>query len=278
MDVPQIFETARQREVGLLSITDHDCMECQPEAASLAKKTKMHYLSGLEINVSFSHPKYRNGKPISLDFLAYGYDFENGPLLRKLRELRDYRNRRAETILERINAELAAENKAALTREDFEAIQDSVDGAFGRPHIAEHMVRKGLVENTQAAFDRYLVKCNAPKMPVSLDEASGLIKDAGGKLMLAHPNDPRGTSLAAFTRSLEEQQRIVQESIMPYIDGIECWHSRHDSATAESYGRFCRTFGLMATGGSDCHQNPVLIGAVAMPEFVAAQFGFREFS
>ena len=60
--------------------------------------------------------------------------------------------------------------------------------------------RKNIVKTRQEAFDKYLVKCDVPKYPLYLEEASKLIRDAGGKLVLAHPNDPHGTSLVALTK------------------------------------------------------------------------------
>jgi hypothetical protein len=110
-------------------------------------------------------------------------------------------------------------------------------------------------------------------MPLCLEEASMLIRGAGGKLVLAHPNDPNGTSLAVVTKSLEEQQKMIGEIMIPLIDGIECWHTRHDALSASSYWEFVLNQGLIATGGSDCHQQPVIMGGVAVPDCVAGQFG-----
>jgi len=106
-------------------------------------------------------------------------------------------------------------------------------------------------------------------------EASKLVKEAGGKLFLAHPNHPRGTSLINLSTDIEEQQKIISETMMPYIDGVECWHSAHDRESTESYIRFARNNGLMVTGGSDCHQQPVLIGTVNVPDYVAQQFNIE---
>ena len=111
-------------------------------------------------------------------------------------------------------------------------------------------------------------------MPLPLPEASRLVREAGGKLILAHPNDLHGTSLVALTSSLEEQQRIIRDSMLPYIDGIECWHSRHDPDTIAAYLEFAGKEKLMVTGGSDCHQQPLLMGTVNVPTYVAEQFGF----
>jgi len=272
MTLEEIFEEASRRHIDLISITDHDCIDCQERAKTLAQEHKIRYVYGLELNVSFSHPDYRDSKPISLDFLAYQYDIHHPRLVEKLSELRAYRRKRAEQILEKINQALFEEDLEEFTQEDLEKIQNSVDGAFGRPHIANYMVKKGIVRNKQEAFDRYLVRCNVPKMPLSLSQASRLVKGAGGKLMLAHPNDPNGTSLVSFTTSLDEQQKVIKESMLPHIDGIECWHPRHDLKTVQSYLAFAQREGLMVTGGSDCHQQPLVLGTVKVPPYVAEQF------
>lgn len=268
MSPPEIFQEASKRDIGFISITDHDSIECQEDAKILADEYGMQYIYGLELSVSFSHPDYHDTKPISLDFLAYQYDIHYSPLKKKLRDLREYREKRAEQILEKINQELNKEKLSELILKDLEEIRNSVDGAFGRPHIANHLVKKGIVENRQEAFDKYLVKCNVPKMPLSLPEASELIKGAGGKLIIAHPNDPRGTSLIKYTTNLDEQKEIIQKTMLSYIDGIECFHSRHDEATITNYIAFARDHNLIITGGSDCHQNPILIGTVNIPTYV----------
>ncbi|MBW2064133.1 MAG: PHP domain-containing protein [Deltaproteobacteria bacterium] len=273
MTPEEILRTAAERGLEVISITDHDSLDCQEEAESVSRKWGIKYIFGLELNVSFSHPRYRKGKAISLDFLGYDYDITYGPLIGRLEELREYRKKRAERILNNINQELSRQGLRQLTQEDLDAIQNSVDGTFGRPHIANYLVQKGIVADRQEAFDRYLVKCNVSKMPLSLQEASRLVRGAGGKLVLAHPNHPRGTSLISFTHSLEEQQRIIEDSMLPYIDGIECWHSSQDKETTSSYTAFARRLGLLVTGGSDCHQQPVLMGTVDVPSCVVEQFG-----
>jgi len=272
MALPEIFEEAQKRGIRLISITDHDAVQCQESALSLAGDFDLHCISGVELNISFSHPRYRDGKPVSLDVLGYNYDIHDRPLLEKTRQLREYRARRAQSILEKINRERARENLNPMTPEDFKTIEKSVDGAIGRPHIADYMVSREMVPTRQEAFDRYLVKCNVPKLPVSLEEASDLVRAAGGKLVLAHPGDPNGTSLVSFTDAIEEQLEIIRKAMLPLLDGLECFHSRLDKRTTASYLAFARQEGLMVTGGSDCHQQPVIMGTVDVPSFVGRQF------
>jgi 3',5'-nucleoside bisphosphate phosphatase len=270
--VEEIVKEAQNRNIAFLSITDHDSIGCQQVAADLVVKAGIRYVTGVELNVTFSHPRYREGKAVSLDFLGYQFDAENKVLSEKLQKMAEYREERAAKILRNLNTEFRKEGIAELTRVDFDAIQASVDGTLGRPHIADYLVKKSIVHDRQEAFDKYLVKCDVPKYPLYLEDASKLVRGAGGELVLAHPNDPHGTSLVVLTKSLPEQTAIIRESMLSFIDGVECWHSRSDPATTSHYVTFAKEHGLIMTGGSDCHQKPVIMGTVDVPAFVAKQF------
>src|SRR3990170_1289242 len=272
LTVEELVKEAKVRNIGLMSFTDHDSIGCQEKAMTLARKNGIGYISGVELNVTFSHPRYQNGKSISLDFLGYQFDIKNKELKYKLQQIAEYREERAAKILDKINAEFEKEGIEKLTKKDFKEIQDSVDGVLGRPHIADYLVRKGIVRTIQEAFDKYLVKCDVPKYPLYIEEASRLVRNAGGKIVLAHPNDPHGTSLVTLTKSLPEQTEIIEESILRYIDGVECWHSRNDAQTTNHYVKFAKKHGLIMTGGSDCHQKPIIMGTVKIPKYVADQF------
>jgi len=272
LSVEAIIKAAKARNVGLMSITDHDSIGCQKKAMTLAQKNGIHYVHGIELNVSFLHPNFHNGKSISLDFLGYQFDINNKPLQKKLEQISEYRQERAAKILEKLNIEFEKEGLKNLTKNDLTEIQNSADGVLGRPHIADYMVGKGIVRDRKEAFEKYLVKCNVPKYPLYLEEASSLLRNAGGIAVLAHPNDPYGTSLVKLTKSLHEQTTIIEDSMLNYIDGIECWHSRNDAETTAHYINFSKKHGLTMTGGSDCHQKPIIMGTVKVPDFVAQQF------
>jgi len=272
LTVEELVKEAEIRNIGLMSITDHDSIGCQEKAIVLARKNGIRYISGVELNVTFSHPKYYDGKSTSLDFLGYQFDVKNEEVRDKLQQIARYREERAAKIFENINVELEKEGIEKLTKNDMKAIQASVDGVLGRPHIAHYLVRKGIVRTRQEAFDKYLVKCDVPKYPLYIEEASRLVRNAGGIIVLAHPNDPHGTSLVTLTKSLLEQTEIIEESILRFIDGVECWHSRNDTPTTNHYIKFAKKHGLIMTGGSDCHQKPILMGTVKVPDYVADQF------
>jgi len=270
LSVDEIFEEAGKRSIDFISITDHDSVDCQERAIALAEKHGISYITGLELNVNFHYPVTDKG--VSLDFLGYGYDIGNAPLRDKLQMLREHREQRARRILDNLNLEFDKEGIRRFDEEDMRRIEDSVDGTFGRPHIANYLIEKGIVKDKQEAFDKYLVRCNVPKYPLSLAEASQLVRDAGGILVHAHPNDPQGTSLVSITHSLDGQTQIIEEYMLQYVDGIECWHSRHDRETTAHYMGFAGKHAMVMTGGSDCHQKPLILGTVDIPDWVARQF------
>jgi predicted metal-dependent phosphoesterase TrpH len=270
MTLEEVLDEAKKRHINLLSITDHDAIEHQGQAIELAAAKKIRYITGVELNVTFPY----RGKSVSLDFLAYGYDHNNPALREKLRLIKEHRERRAQQIMANLNAEFKKESRPLFTDTDLREMQSDIDGVLGRPHIADYLIKKGVVNDRQEAFDRYLVKCDVPKYPLSLEEAVGLTRGAGGVIVLAHPNDPNGTSLITITKDLNEQAEIIKQKMVGLIDGIECWHSRHDAATTRHYIDFCRKHDLIMSGGSDCHQKPVLMGTVDVPEWVAGQFAY----
>jgi predicted metal-dependent phosphoesterase TrpH len=270
LSVEDVFREASKRNLDLIAITDHDSIEAQGRAVALARKYGMACITGVELNVTFDY----SGKSVSLDFLGYRFDIGNQALNNKLRLMREHREARAHQIMEKLNIEFDKENLPRFTEEDIKKMQAGIDGALGRPHIADYLIARGIVGSRQEAFDKYLVRCNVPKYPLTPAEASALVRNAGGVLVLAHPNDPNGTSLVSITPDLAEQTRIIEAYMLDYIDGVECWHSRNDAATTAHYVEFARRHHLLMTGGSDCHQKPIILGSVAVPDFVAGQFAF----
>jgi predicted metal-dependent phosphoesterase TrpH len=267
-----IFKEASNRGIQLLSISDHDAIGCQERAVRLAIAKGISYLPGVEMSVQFSHPEYREGKDISLDFLGYGFNIYDEALNRKLEEVRKYREERAHKILAKLNEVFDEENRPRFTEKDLAAIQETVDGSFGRPHIANYLIEKDIVQDRQEAFDKYLERCNVSKYPMRLKEVSRLVRNAGGVCVFAHPNNNTGTSLMKYTDDLDAQSRIIEGEMLEHIDGIECWHSRQSPETTAHYVRFCEEHDLLQTGGTDCHQKPVIMGTLDIPVYVAKQF------
>ncbi|MDY6912344.1 MAG: PHP domain-containing protein, partial [Chloroflexota bacterium] len=151
LPIEEVFREAKNRGIELISITDHDSIEGQKAAISLAGEHGISYITGVELNVMFKIP---GSKSVSLDFLGYRFDPDNAELKDKLLMLRNHREKRARQILENLNVEFDREGINRFNDDDLRAVEDGVDGTFGRPHIADYLIRMGIVKDRQEAFDK----------------------------------------------------------------------------------------------------------------------------
>ncbi len=247
LSIEEVFQEAKNRNIDLISITDHDSIDCQERAIALARKHGMSYITGVELNVTFHYPE--GNKDVSLDFLGYGYDIGNQELGSKLQLIKEHRERRARQILKNLNVEFEKEGIEGFTEEDLRKIENSVDGVFGRPHIANYLVEKGLVKDKQEAFDKYLGK-GAPayldKFRLSAIEAITMITDAGGIPVLAHP-------FTLYCKSSDELDVLIKKLVNQGLQGLEVYYSEHDERKMSSYKLLAKRYNLAITGGSDFH-------------------------
>ncbi len=138
--------------------------------------------------------------------------------------------------------------------------------AVGRPHIAKAIVEAGYARSVNEAFGKYLVR-GAPafveRYKITPYEAVGVVTEAGGVAVLAHPGKSR---LA---------QKLLPELMNSGLRGIEVYHTDHSAAQAERFLKLAERYGLVATGGSDSHGPNMLkdvpIGAITVDESVVKQ-------
>ena len=79
--------------------------------------------------------------------MGYQYDIGNQTLKNKLQLIREHRATRARQILEKLNIEFDKEHIKRFTERDLKKIQTRVAGAFGRPHIANYLIEKGIIRD-----------------------------------------------------------------------------------------------------------------------------------
>ncbi|MBD8496856.1 PHP domain-containing protein [Paenibacillus sp. CAU 1523] len=236
------------KEAGLeaIAITDHDTTAGLTEAAVEAGLVGIHLIPGVEISTV--------EQGIDIHVLGYYVNLEDTSFSGRLLELRQIRDVRNEMMVARLT-----ELGIPLTMEEVIAelpnpLQEGE--TVGRPHMADALVRRGVVANMKEAFDRYLGKdglayVNPPRItPLT---AATWIREAGGAVVLAHPGLYGDDVLV---------ERIVRE-IQP--DGIEVWHSDHTDADVSRYIEMADVCGLLKTAGSDFHgarQGKVFHGAL----------------
>jgi 3',5'-nucleoside bisphosphate phosphatase len=232
-------------KIGLkaISITDHDNICALGEAEKYAKDNELDFIPGIEISA-----RIRNS---DLHMLGYFIDYNNKYLIDYINLFRNERIKRAEKIVKRLN-------NCAIPL-SYEAVREYAQkGSIGRPHIAGAMVKEGLIDNYQVAFNKYIGDgrpCAVPKYKISPQEAISLINRSGGICVLAHPGD-------------EINDAMIFDLVKAGLDGIETIHPRHSQKQVDFFRNIVDRYNLIETGGSDCHgkyDNDIFIGRMNVP-------------
>lgn len=222
-----LIDMAIKKGLYGISITDHDTIQGLKEANIYADERNLLFINGIEFSA------FLDDKEIHI--LGYKIDYNNKNLIKITKELKDSRESRAIRIIKKLN-------ELGLNIDDSDLYKYSLE-SIGRPHIANILIEKGYVKNKDEAFTRYLGKdCPAyvERYKLSVEESIGLIKDAGGVSIIAHPY-------------LINNDDYVYKIIDMGIDGIEVYHSKHSYNTAYKYKYIAEKNNLHITGGSDFH-------------------------
>jgi 3',5'-nucleoside bisphosphate phosphatase len=233
----QLVRKAVGHGVRVLAITDHDSTEGLPEALDEATRHPgLTVVPGLEINCDVPGGELHvlGYFPLSGDGASPTY---RTPWLQEF--LREQRAERVARV-HRIAARLAELGVPIDPAEVFALVKE---GAPGRPHVAQVLVKRGYVRSVREAFDKYLHAngpANVPRKRLTPADAVTVIRRAGGVPVLAHPG-------------LAERDDLIPELIGAGLMGIEVYYAEHSPGQISAYLDLCRAHDLVATGGSDYH-------------------------
>lgn len=236
-DTPaQLINKALAAGISIIGLTDHDSISGWQEATD-ALRTGISLVPGAEISC-------QTPDGISVHILGLLFDSNNSELMSTLEKTRENRHGRMGKIIARIN-----EAGIDITMDD--VLEQLSDGAtLGRPHLADALVKKGIVASRDEAFTQMLH--NNSKYYVSHysptpEAAIKLIKAAGGVSVIAHPM----ASHRGRTISLDTFGSIIQAG----LDGIEVDHRDHSPDEKSQLIKLANESNLVMTGASDYHGN-----------------------
>jgi predicted metal-dependent phosphoesterase TrpH len=236
-DTPaELINKALAAGISIIGLTDHDSISGWQEASN-ALRVGISLVPGAEISCQTSDG-------ISVHILGLLFDSNNSELMDTLEKTRENRHGRMKKIIARIN-----EAGIDITMND--VLEQLSNGAtLGRPHLADALVKKGIVASRDEAFTQMLH--NNSKYYVSHysptpEAAIKLIKAAGGVSVIAHPM----ASHRGRTISQETFGSIIQAG----LDGIEVDHRDHSPGEKLQLIRLASESNLVMTGASDYHGN-----------------------
>jgi len=224
--------------VTAFALTDHDTVDGVDRAILAGKKVGVQVVPGIELEVSVPDEDAVAGTChlLGLDLADWGPSL--GARLSSLVEGRESRNRRIVGRMQQAGIDVDYDELAAYAPE----------GIVARPHIARYLVDHNIADDEMHAFREYLGEFGAfyeSRDVLTLEAAIGIIHDAGGKAILAHPH-----TLYVSRSGLTD--RLIRWSRRG-LDGVEAFHSNARYPDCVRIQATALELGMLVTAGSDFH-------------------------
>ena len=223
------------KEAGLLALalTDHDTVSGLSLAVHTGKEIGLEIIPGCELSVQapsgFMH------------ILGLWVAPSPSSLQAALDWMQDMRRQRNERML-------AALRSLGIAIEDREVKDEAQGESVGRPHMAQVLVRKGVVSNLEEAFDHFIGGnglAYVPKTKLTAEQAISVLKQDQATVVLAHPYSLYLTK-KEFASELSRLQNLG-------LDGLEVYYPEHTQKQTAFFAAQAHRLGLLLSGGSDFH-------------------------
>ena len=235
----EIIEMSEKMGLKAIAITDHDTIDGSRAALEAGIPPSIDFVTGVEISTGV--PSFCQASS-SIHMLGYFIHLDNENLNKTLNDLQKARRDRTPQIIQKLN-NLGVD----ITEDDIMKLVG--DRLPGRPHIADILLNKGVIQTFQEAFDRFLGKgkpAYVEKYRLDPETAIKTILQAGGLPVLAHP----------YLLKLKTVDAL--EDLVVYLKdiglmGIEVIYPEHDLHWMQIYSKMAEKYDLIVTGGTDFH-------------------------
>ncbi|MCM1988861.1 PHP domain-containing protein [Oceanirhabdus seepicola] len=224
-----IINEAKDKGIGLISVTDHNTTESYPEITELCRRNNIDIIQGVEIDCMLENKR--------VHVLAYGFDLENEDL---------------QDLLKITKRETDENTKSTIYNmaKDYNIDLDDFEEFCSKPQeyshfVIEYLLKKGIIKTMQELIPIYK-KYGEDVSSVKLEDISTVIKvvrDAGGKAILAHPQDVYK----------EETLEYLKKAKDLGIDGVECYCPCKNQHLTPEIVDFAKENDMLITGGCDAH-------------------------
>ncbi len=229
----QLCQIAKERGLGLLSITDHDTMAGLSVKKESAKRHGIAYLAGWEISA------YQDGEKIHI--LGYGCQEEGA--------YQTFTAARKAAALARAEDSVKKFNKIGIpiTMEQVLAQRSAPDLPVHTMHVARAAATY-LGIGAGDVYLEYLARGKAANSNVGRPtprEAIDCIRAAGGFASIAHPG--------RIAMGEGEKEFLIRTLADYGAEGIESTYTTHTAKETAYFKALAERFSLLNTGGSDTH-------------------------
>ncbi|RKF28026.1 PHP domain-containing protein [Micromonospora globbae] len=231
----ELVRAAADAGLDVVAITDHDTAAgWAPAVAALPPGLRL--VRGAELSCRW----FGADPPVPLHLLAYLFDPAHPELVAELARVRAAREARGERIVDLLRAD-------GVDISWSEILTAAGGGTVGRPHIAQALIRAGLVASTSEAFgpDWLGERYRLPKEDIDVFHAVRLVRAAGGVPVFAHPRATR--------RGRVVPDELIVELAAAGLAGLEADHEDHSPEERQHVRALAADLGLLVTGSSDFH-------------------------
>ena len=230
-----LVRRAAEKGVEVLAVTDHDTLDGLDEVRATinAEQLPLRLVSGVEISSGWEHHE--------IHIVALGVDEKNPQLVAFLAGQRARREARAQEIGRRLE-------KCLIPGTYEEAKQLAGDAAVTRAHFARVLVARGVADNMQKVFKKYLSRGNKGYVPAEwpeMGEAIAAIHAAGGLAVLAHPS--------RYDLTAKWIKRLLVAFKAAGGDAMEVSLPQQSPQERANLGQWAKDHDLYISVGSDFH-------------------------
>lgn len=229
----ELIELAINKNIKVLSITDHDTIDGLKEAVEYVKNKDILFIPGIELKA-----QCKNGQ---MHILGYNIDYTSLNLQEKLNDLVNKRNIR--------NAKYIEYFRSLGFDISLEELQEISGGnVIAKPHFIRLLFLKGYITNKDLIYLNFF-DCEPlskiRELAYEPKEVIRIVKEANGTAVLAHPQ-----TLKLSDNDLENKLK----ELMDYgLEGLECYHSNQTLEEMQKYRKLALKYQLLITKGSDYH-------------------------
>lgn len=234
--VEQIIQKAKEKNLDLIALTDHNTLSGIHDLKVFSKKYHQDVLAGIEVSTMYQ------GKEIHV--LGY-FDVHDDFSSKKFDDLHQFLRvyKQAKVTQNKAMIMKLKEKFPNISLEEFYQYTNSQN--INRVHIAKYLIYKGLVKDINTAFDQYIgnhCPFYVKRKEMSLQKAIATIQQASGVAVIAH--------LGEYDFNAQDIKTFIDQCIQYGIDGFECYHplnNQHIVGLIQNYQH------LILTAGSDYH-------------------------
>lgn len=246
--VEEIIDMAISRDIGVISITDHNSVKGVEPALLHAKDKNIKVIPGIEIDCSFND--------LNLHVLGYNIDYKNecfneveenilrqekvaaNEKIDKIVEFTGLKLDKSEVLKRAHNGIVTGELIAEMLLEDEENRKSEILKPYMEGGSKSDMPYVNFYWDYFSKGKSAYVEMEFP----SLKETVNMIHNNGGFAVIAHPGN-----------NLKDDLTVIDELIKVGIDGIEVFSTYHKVAQTEYFYNKAIENNLKITCGSDFH-------------------------